>query len=193
MLDAAHDYASATRHLQNTYPAYVAYVQRVHAKVGPIVKNDETTVVVRTSDGSIVKGKPASIQVNVGKTYHGNVVTHPPFDPACYTPLSAARTTYDGVAAEAIALKATCHSKRSDDEDFSTLYVDPDSHQPLGVTGASIEENVAVHIEEGFGLVDGYTVPTVLAVSVKGKGWMGWLNVAARVSFSHYQFLTTEP
>jgi len=197
-LDAAHDYASAIRYLHNTFPAYVSYVQKTRAKIGPIDRSDEGTIVVRTSDGKVVSGKPSEIQINASSKFHGDAVEHSPFDPDCYAPVSASSTTFDGAPAEALALRGTCKSGHDDkddasDLDFTTLYVNPHTFQPLSVSGVNNDDTVSVRLEEDFSAVDGHTVPSLLSVRVLGHGWMGWLDIRARVEYSRYQFLSSMP
>jgi len=191
-MDAVHDYAEATRFMHNTFPAYVGYVQRMHAKIGPIVKDEEDAVVVRTSDGKVVSGKNATVTITPGQGFSGNIVLSSPFNPACYVPVSVARETFDGSATEAIGLRETCRHG-SDDPDFTTLYVDVRSLEPLGVVGGTNDKDVRVRLEETFRRVGERLLPAHFGVTVKGKSfWLGWLDVVAQIDYSRYRFLTRE-
>jgi len=190
-MDAAQDYAAATRFMHNTFPAYVAYVQRLHAKIGPIVKDEEDAIVVRTSDGKVVSGKSATVTIAPGQGFSGNIVLTSPFDPKCYTPVSASRDTYDGAAAEAIALRESCHHGK-DDPDFTTLYIDPRTQEPLGVVGGTSDNDVRVRLEETFRRVGDRLLPGHFSVIVRGKSfWLGWLDIVAQIDYSRYRFLDT--
>jgi len=191
-MDAVHDYAAAARFMHNTFPAYVGYVQRMHAKLGPIVKDEEDAVVVRTSDGKVVSGKNASVTVAPGQGFSGNIVLTSPFNPACYAPVSASRENYDGAAAEAIELRGICRHG-NDDPDFTTLYVDPRTQEPLGVVGGTNDKDVRVRLEETFRRVGDRLLPAHFGVTVKGKSfWLGWLDVVAQIDFSRYRFLNRD-
>jgi hypothetical protein len=194
-MDAAHDYAAATRLLHTTFPAYVSYLQHAHVKVGPIDKHIDSTLVVRTSDGKIIKGTSTSVRIGADSDIHGDVVTRQIFKPDCYRPVSAAPGTYAGRPVEAIALHRTCASEGDGkgSQDFSTLYVDERTLQPLGVMGGSHDDKVDATIEERFQSVGGRMVPAALSVEVAGKGWMGWLQVLAHVDYSQYRFFDQEP
>jgi len=191
-MDAVHDYAAATRFMHNTFPAYVGYVQRMHAKIGPIVKDEEDAVVVRTSDGKVISGKNATVTIAPGQGFSGNIVLTSPFNPACYSPVSETRDTFEGAAADAIALHETCgHGK--DDPDFTTLYVDPRTQEPLGVVGGTSDNDVRVRLEETFRRVGDRLLPAHFGVIVKGKSfWLGWLDVVAQIDYSRYRFLTRD-
>jgi hypothetical protein len=192
-MDASSDYAAAVRFLHPTFPAYIAYVQRMHAKIGPIVKDEEDSVVLRTSDGKVVSGKSATIDVSPSQGFSGNIVLKSPFDPDCYAPVSAKRDSFDGAAAEVIALHETCkHGK--DEPDFTMLYVDPRTQEPLGVLGETNDSDVHVRLEETFRRVGDRFLPAHFDVTVKGRSfWLGWLDVVAKIDFSRYRFLSSEP
>jgi len=191
-MDAAHDYAAATGYLHNTFPAYVGYVQRMHAKIGPIVKDEEDAVVVRTSDGKVVSGKNATVTIAPGQGFSGNIVLTSPFNPACHAPVGATRENFEGAAAEAIELRGTCAHGR-DEPDFTTLYIDPRTQEPLGVVGGTNDRDVRVHLEETFRRIGERLLPAHFSVSVKGKNFfLGWLDVVAQIDFSRYRFLDRE-
>jgi len=197
-MDAAADYAAVRRALTNAnLPAYVSYVVRSHAGFDAIHGDDTTTIVVRTSDGKIISGKPPKIEVASGHEYGSDVVRHGPFDPACYQASSATLTTFESHAVEAIALRAVCHEKHdtdhSDDTEFTTLYADPVTHRPLAVVGADSEQFVNVHLDERFVVASGFVLPATFTVKIAGSGPMFWLNVDARVSFSDYRFMSALP
>jgi hypothetical protein len=191
-MDAAHDYATATRFMHNTFPAYVGYVQRMHAKIGPIVKDEEDAVVVRTSDGKVVSGKNATVTIAPGEGFSGNIVLTSPFNPSCYAPVAETPETYDGAAADALQLRATCRHQK-DDPDFTTLYIDPRTQEPLGVVGGTNDSDVRVRLEETFRRVGDRLLPAHFGVTVKGKSfWLGWLDVVAQIDYSRYRFLSRD-
>ncbi len=192
-MDATQDYAAAARMLHATLPAYVAYEQHTHIKVGPVDKTDTELIVVRTSDGKVIRGKTATIQTDSGShTIHGDIVTHQIFLPACYQPGTATIATYNERPAEAIALHNTCDKDDGNDA-FSMLYLDPRTHEPLGVTGDHHDDSIDFTIEERFAHTDGRFMPGLLDVHVAGKGWLGWLQVLAHVEFSRFRFLDNPP
>jgi hypothetical protein len=187
-------------------PAYVTYRVESHAGFDAI-KGDETTViVVRTSDGKIVRGRPPNVQINAdsatgteskptGKA-GGNVILDRPFKPECYRASAAAQQTFDAQPAEAIQLEAICHDKDDtdrDDTDFTTLYADPSTHRPIAVVGERDQQYVKAHIDERFVVAGGYVMPASFTVKVQGSGPMFWLDVDAHQSYSDYKFSAEQP
>ena len=191
-MSAASDYQQAVHMLSRPLPAYVTYVQGGHLKMDAIEKSMNETVTVRTRDGKTVKGKGLDIMISADHKTTGNILTNSPFDPACYTAVSAHTLPFDGRDAEAITLKDVC-SHDKDDGDFQTLYVDPGSRQPLAAMGGNSDQSVVVHIEQRFARVSDYVLPSLLEIRVKGSGLMFWLDVDAHIAFTGYTFSNTFP
>ncbi len=189
-MNASADYNAAAKMLKRPLPAYVTYSQKTHTKFGPVSRDDSGTITVRVADGKIVKGKASNVQVQ-GVNVQDNAVSHSTFDTLCYQAKSARLTKYDGLSAEAIALRSTCDSKG--DADFDTLYVNPATHEPLGVTGSQTDSGVAVALELRYARFSDYFMPSLLNVTVKGSGFMFWLDVIAHQEYSNYRFTSTIP
>ncbi len=192
-MNAAADYAAARAALGRALPAYVSYRVSSHV-VGPmnIAHDDVTSIVVRSSDGKIVKGKPPDIKMGADNGYANDVVRHAPFDPACYRATSAKRSIFDARPLEAISLNALCE-KGAHSGDFDTLYVDPATREPVAVIGGNKDDGVAVVIEQRYAREQRFILPSSFDVTVKGSGLMFWLNVAAHEAYSRYTFTTTPP
>src|SRR5579864_680798 len=112
-MNAAADYAAAKAMLTRALPAYVSYVVRSHVKLDAIVRNETSNVVVRTSDGVVVKGKvPEGAPGGIHLTSEGysamEPATHPAFKVRCYEPASARMRVYAGKNLEAISLRNLC-------------------------------------------------------------------------------------
>jgi hypothetical protein len=191
-VNATADYAAAAAQLNRPLPAYVSYVDRSSGGWGPLQGSRSTHVVVRTSDGHVISGSSPVIRIGADATTSDDVVTRPPFRPACYAPGVATLTEFDGRPAERIGLHTRC-DKSDKDADFDSLYVDPVSHRPLAAIGNNADETTTVRIVQRFVAVDGYVLPAGIDVTVIGHGWMTWLNVAARVELSDYRFSATPP
>jgi hypothetical protein len=193
-MDATADFAAVKQHLARPLPPYVSYEVVSHAGLGPFAKTENGTIVVRTSDGKIVKGKAPNIQIGADSdsTYEGDIVTHPPFKPNCYEATSAQAATFEGRAVEEIRLHDTCDHGKGDG-DFNRVYVDPESHEPIAAAGGNTDEQVVVHVTERIERMADYFVPTSLNVTVKGSGWMAWLDVNAYEHISDYKFSNTAP
>lgn len=195
-MDAAADYAAARAMLARPLPAYVSYVARSHVKFDAIVRDGTQEVVVRTSDGAVIKGRdaihPPFVQVSGEKLGGDEAVTNPAFIPHCYVATGARMDSYDGSKAEAIALRDDC-AKSPDDKDFDTLYVDPQTHRPIAATGTEIDSPVSVRLEQGFAAAGGYVLPASLYVRVKGTGIMAWLDVLYDRRYENFRFSATEP
>jgi hypothetical protein len=193
-MDATADFAAVKQHLTRPLPAYVTYSVQSHAGMGPFAKTENETIVVRTSDGKIVKGKPPNIQIGADShsEYEGDVVTHPPFKPNCYDATSAREATFEGRPVEEIRLRDTCEHEKNDG-DFNRIYVDPATHEPIAALGGNTDENVVVHVTERLQRSSDYIVPTSLEVTVKGSGWMAWLDVDAYERISDYKFSSDAP
>jgi hypothetical protein len=195
-MNADADYKAAIAYLNRPLPAYVTYHETSHAKVDAITRDNAQTLVVRTKDGKVLRGKTSSINIGSNDTYHDNVVVRPPFKPACYAATTAAPAVFDGRHVEAIGLRHTCdsgsspHARRGD---FSTLYVDPRSHLPLGAVGGIRDAPVVVNLEQRYARFGAYVLPALLDVRVKGSGLMFWLDVAVRQEYSGYAFSDKAP
>lgn len=203
-MDAAADYADVKRLLSNPrLPAYVSYVIHSHAGFDAVHGDAATTIVVRTSDGKIVSGKPPKIDVDSNGDNNTNVVRHGPFDAACYLPESATLSTFEARPAEAIELRSICAKKdggghdhdndHDNDTDFRVLYADPATHRPIAAVGHTAEKYVTADVDEHFTVADSFVVPSRLTVKIAGSGPMFWLNVDATQTFSDYRFLTHQP
>ncbi len=197
-MDAAADYADVKRALSNpNLPAYVSYVIQSHAGFDAVHGDDRTTIVVRTSDGKIVSGKPPKIDIGSNGDYNTDVVRRGPFDVSCYTPESASLTTFEAHPAEAIALRPVCAKSdgggHDNDTEFRVLYADPATHRPIAVVGHSAEKFITADLDERFTMADDFVVPSSFAVKIAGSGPMFWLNVDATQTYSDYRFLTHRP
>src|SRR6185312_1091115 len=197
-MDAPADYSAAVRALTRNLPAYISYT--IHSFVHVGVDHEETDeVVVRTSDGKIVKGSRPKINVGTGADSKRAAVSDVPFDPKCYVPTGAHATQFEGHAVEQIDLRSTCRDRGESDADaktsgdFTKLYVDPSSHVPLVALGEGTDKTVAVNLEQRFTNANGHIVPASFRVEVKGSGFMFWLNVLVREEFSRFGFSNTPP
>jgi hypothetical protein len=186
-MSAASDYQQAVRVLAKPLPAYVTYVQSGYLRMDAVEKDLSETITVRTSDGKIVKGKSLDFNIGVDKKTEGSIIRNSPFDAGCYTGASARSVTFEGREVEAIALKDSCEHDK-DQGDFSTLYVDPATHDPLAAVGQKKDDPVDVRIEQHFARTGAYVLPAQLAVRVKGSGLMFWLDVDVHLAFSAYRF-----
>ncbi len=87
--------------------------------------------------------------VSVGKDERVNPVSRPPFDPACYAAHGARPAQWEGRTVEAIDVVQTC-SHDPDDNDFSTLYLDPRNREPLAAVGNDDDPHVSVTLEQRY-------------------------------------------
>jgi hypothetical protein len=195
-MDAAADYAAAKAMLSRPLPAYISYTAHAHVKFDAITHDDTRQIVVRTSDGKVLKGSvPSGVPSNM---HIGNdndsfePAVHPAFKPACYSAKSASLQNYQGRSLEAIGLTESCN-KDPDDKDFDTLYVDPRTHEPVAVTGSDDSQHVYVNLSQQYTRVGDNVLPSTFFVRVKGSGMMFWLDVLVDMSFSDYRFSNTEP
>jgi hypothetical protein len=189
-MDATADYAAIKAILGRPLPPYVSYRDVSHAGAGPFAKDEDQTIVVRTRDGKVVRGKVPSIQIGShSKTnYNRDVVDKPPFEPACYAAESARTATFDGQTVEAVALRDICDRNR-DSGDFNVIYVEPRTHDPIAASGDNTDQSVSVRVVQGFAPFSGFFMPTSLDVRVQGSGW----NVHAYEHLSDYKFSATKP
>ena len=195
-MNAASDYAAASAALTKTLPAYVSYTEGAHMKFDALTRNQTTNIVLRTSDGSIVKGEPISFNPIVPSSNGNDILTDPPFVPHCYDPIDARAATYAGQAVEAIALRSRCHPNQHLDEDatgFDTLYVDPRSHDPVGATASTMKQNMYLSLEERFVRAGAYIVPSALSAHAKGHQLMIWFDALVQVAYSNYGFSSKAP
>jgi hypothetical protein len=196
-MNAAPDYAAAAAALNKPLPAYVAYTEHAHMKFDAILRDESSNLVVRTADGTVVKGKPPFANVNYGGRFHGDAsfLKDPVFKSACYQPTTAKSATFDGREVEAIGLRSTCKDTDSEksDTDFDTLYVDPRTHDPVAVTAADNSDSVTVNIVERYARTGAYVLPSSLYVRVKGSGIMFWLDVLADMNYTNYSFSSKAP
>jgi hypothetical protein len=89
------------------------------------------------------------VTVSVGKDERVNPVSRPPFDPACYAAHGARPAQWEGRTVEAIDVVQTC-SHDPDDNDFSTLYLDPRNREPLAAVGNDDDPHVSVTLEQRY-------------------------------------------
>jgi len=195
-MDAAADYAVAKAMLTRPLPAYVSYTAHSRVKFDAIDHSETDAVVVRTSDGVVVKGKvPSTSQgfhFNTGEDNGMEPVAHPAFKPSCYQAVSAKLRDYEGRNLEAITLRETC-SRSESDKDFDTLYVDPDTHEPVVATGSGDDEHVLVRLNQEFTKVGNRALPSTFYVRVHGSGFMFWLDVLVDQRYTDYRFSSTPP
>ncbi len=185
-MDAAADYAAARHALAKPLPAYVSYVLQSQGSFGPFFKHGDTQhVVVRTSDGKILSGKLSSVQVNADTSYSDDLVTRPPFKPACYDATSAKSVQFQGKTVEELSLVFKCRDSEHE-HGFNALYVDPDTHEPLAALDERTDSNVYVRLEQHFARVGTNVLPSGLDVRVKGSGFLGWLDVTAHQVYSDF-------
>ncbi len=191
-MDAAADYAAARHALAQPLPAYVSYVLHSQGSFGPFKHADTQHVVVRTSDGKIVSGKLSSVQVNADTSYSDDLVTHPPFKPACYDATSAKSVEFQGNAVEELSLAFKCRDSEHE-HGFTVLYVDPATHEPIAALEERNDSNVYVRLEQRFARVGTRVLPSGLDVRVKGSGFLGWLDVTAHQVYSHFALSDSLP
>ena len=204
---AATDYALVLAAMnRQRFPAYVSYTQRTTASTSGIVRifgfgdaDESGTYTVRTSDGVVVE-RPGTHKGSLwgersrGGAQESNPVTHPVFDLHCYVPQSEERAPFNGREALRFDLapvrSKTCGNADPSDHDtpFTTLYADPSTYRPLGVTGFFNDSHVKVDLAETFATIDGRTLPARITVSIKGSGLMFWLHVHAEQTYENYQF-----
>lgn len=193
-MNAAADYAAAKAMLTRPVPAYVSYTVRSHVKMDAIVKDKTNQIVVRTRDGKVLKGDPGGVPVSVGRGTGNEPLSDPAFKPSCYDAAGARIQRFEDRELEAIALHGLCTSKGKGQQDFDTLYVDPQTHEPIAVVGAdSSDQHVDVRLEQRFTSVGGRALPSTLYVRVHGSGLMFWLDVEVHEEYSNYRFSNTEP
>jgi hypothetical protein len=192
-MDALADYAAALALLRQHLPAYVTYVVRSRVVAGPVDHSESVKIVVRSRDGTIVKGKAPAMQIGVSSKFQSDVVVHPPFNSACYAATSARRATFEGRPVEALALRDTCTSDPAGEGDFGTLFVDEGSHVPLAAVGGSDEDHVVVRVEQRFARAGAYVLPAAFDVRVKGSGLMFWLDVTGHQSYDGFSFGDVPP
>lgn len=193
-MNAAADYAAAKAMFTRPVPAYASYTVHSHVKMDAIVKDKTNRIVVRTRDGKILKGDPGGIPVSVGHDTGNEPLTDPAFKPACYEAAGARAERFAGRNVEAIALHGLCTSKDKGQQDFDTLYVDPETHEPIAVVGADTsDQHVDVRLEQHFTSVEGRALPSTLYVRVHGSGLMFWLDVEVNEQYVNYKFSNTEP
>ena len=196
-MNATSDYEAARAFLKPHLPAYVTYTVDSRAGFDAIKRNQTETLTVRTSDGKIVKGKEPDVKVDTGSGNGDRATQHAPFDAACYTAKSARLTTFESRSLEAISLSGGCETNKKEgedsDTDFQTLYVDPQTREPVIAIGTGNSNDVAVHLEQRFVKTQGYVMPASFHIHVKGSGLMFWLDVLADQTFSNYRFTDTIP
>jgi hypothetical protein len=190
-MNAAADYAAASAALTKTLPAYVSYTESAHMKFDALTRDQTTTVVLRTSDGKIVKGAPISFNPIIQSSDGNNILTDPPFVPHCYDPIDARPATYAGQGVEAIALRSRCHDE--DTNGFDTLYVDPRSHDPVGAIASTMKQNLSLSLEERFARAGACIVPSALYAHAKGRQLMFWFDALVQVAYSNYSFSSKAP
>jgi hypothetical protein len=194
-MDAAADYASAARFLTNHLPAYISYDVRTRLTSGFGEKEDHGRITVRTSDGEVVKGKDADIDLHVDADHSSSGIPHvhdQPFNPACFSATGAHADTVDNRAVEVLDIREIC-GRRSDDTTFSKFYIDPRTHEPIAVVAEEDKEPVAVRVEQRFMHVRDHVLPASLDVAIKGSSFMFWLNLTVHRDYDDYTFSDHAP
>jgi hypothetical protein len=194
-MDAAADYAAAKVLLARPLPAYVSYTVHSHVKFDAIVRDETSNVVVRTADGTIVKGKvpEAGGSVHIGTGESGmEPIKHPAFRAACYDATSAQMQRYQGRELEALTLHSSC-TKSPGDKDFDRLYVEPRTHEPIAAVGSPNDDHVVVRLAQEFTQVGDRALPASLYARVQGSGLMFWLDVLVDQHYDDYRFSATPP
>lgn len=193
------DYVKAVYALDHPAPpAYVSYVTSASAHGIAGDSEPKQTIFVRTKDGAIVAG---SIQNFSMQHYHGdddsNPVSHPIFAPHCYIATNEQPTQWEGRAVVRFLLQPVCPSKDGEDDKddnlFDTLYADPQTLAPLGVTGTISEEGVSVDLEQHFTRFGSYTYASDISVHVRGHGLLFWVRERGEATYSQYQFYDALP
>jgi hypothetical protein len=188
-VNAAADYAAARKALTQPLPAYVSYVARLRAQIGPFKHEGTQHIVVRTSDGKVLSGKTDDFQVNSGSSSTGEAVTHPVFEANCYEATAARSAEYEGRTLEALSVRYTCPKRGGDHEqDFNTLYLDPANLDPIAAVENDDDSHVESHITQRFVRLGERVLPSVLDVRIKGSGFMAWLDVTVHQTISDYAF-----
>lgn len=194
-MTADSDYARVLDTLaRQRLPAYVSYVDSIvlngfHETGGGARSPQRITVDTRSK--KIVSGTPQHIKVGgAGKASENNPVLHPAFDPKCYRAITEQRATYNGTDAVIFSLAPTCGTRN--DYPFTELYVDTSTWRPLTATGTFFDREAHgaanVGIEQRFGSFNGYTLPSLLNVDIKGTGVAFWLNIHAEEHYDNYTF-----
>ncbi len=195
-MNAAVDYAAASAALTKPLPAYVSYMESAHLKFDALTRDQTANLVLRVSDGKIVKGEPISFNPIVPSSSGNDILTDPPFVPHCYDPIDARPATYAGQAVEALALRSRCHPNQHLDEDatgFDTLYVDPRSHDPVAAFASQTKQDMSLSLEERFVRDGAYVVPSALYAHAKGRQLMFWFDTLVQVAYSNYGFSSKAP
>lgn len=193
-MNAAADYSAAKAMLTRPVPAYVSYTVHSHVKMDAIVKDKMSQIVVRTTDGKVLKGDPGGIPASIGHGSGNEPLTDPAFKPTCYDAASARLERFEGRELEAIALRGVCKSEDEGSQDFDTLYVDPETHAPVAAVSTSQgDQHVDVRLDQRFTRVGDRALPSTLYVRVHGSGLMFWLDVEVHEQYSDYRFSNTEP
>jgi hypothetical protein len=196
-MSADSDYARVVELLTKQQLApYVAYTTRDRI-TGMANETQDGRIVVRTSDGKIVSGKQ-QLDVDVGNSsyngFNSNPVSKPAFAPRCYRATGETAAELDGTPVEKISLAPTCGSYH--EYPFTTLYVDPQSHRPLEVSGIAApgdadSKSVTVSLEQRFAAFQGRWMPASLKIDVTGSGFMFWLQVHVKEIYGDYEFRDT--
>ena len=194
-MNAAADYAAAKAMLTRALPAYVSYDVHSHVKLDAFVRNETSNVVVRTSDGVIVKGKVPEAAAGglhiSGNTYSAmEPVARPAFKVRCYEAAGARMRLYGGRNLEAISLRSLCR-KGSGAKGFDTLYVDPRSREPIAAAGSDIDEPVRLSVVEQFSRVKGHALPSSFRLRIQGSGFMVWLDLLIDQRYDNFGFPAT--
>ena len=195
-MTASADYARVVEQLSKArLTPYVAYVSSDTIN-GMGSSQTRSQIVVRVSDGTIVAGK-SHFKFDTGDDSRiANPITAPIFDPACYRATSESPATFDGAPAVKLDLVPVCSERHHDnDYAFTTLYVQPGTLRPIDANGVvptgTASKDVAVSMDQRFGVFDGRVMPTLMKVDVTGSSWMFWLQVHVRETYSDYRFLTS--
>ena len=192
-MNAAADYAAVRKVLEQPLPAYVSYVSESGGALGPFKGQETQHIVVRTSDGKVVSGKKSSVQIGAGTSYDGDVVTRPLFRPACYEATAAKTAEFEGKPVEVLSLKSTCPKEGDEENAFSTLYVDPRTHDPIAAVELHSDSHVYALLRQRFVRTGTRVLPSGVDVRVKGSGLLSWLDVTVHQIYSNFAFSDSPP
>ncbi len=184
-MSADADFAKVVAALTDPRPAFVSYTERLHGHA--FIDFDHSAhLVARTSDGHIVHGK-ATVETDTG------TINHQPFAARCYRAVSETHEQREGRDVLAFHIAHRDADGCGHDNDFSSLYADPNTLHPIEVDGHSTDDKADAHLAETFGDVDGHAVMTKFRVDVDGSGPVFWLHVHVMDDFSDYRFSEKDP
>jgi len=197
-MQADADYARVLEQLASArLTPFVAYDSRDSVN-GLGAASTAVHVVVRVRDGKVISGTTHfKAQSDPYDASDSNPVSAPIFDPRCYHAVAESPANFEGVEALRLTLAPVCRDAHRGDHNypFTTIYVERETLRPLDVSGAvppdGDSKNVAVILDQRFGVFEGRVMPTSMRVDVSGSGLMFWLQVHVRETYSDYRFLNS--